>query len=172
MVKKWNVPSAFNLEKGKVLPNSFFSSDKTLLDVQHRYKIIEVNAYVNGSGVPCLLSFGYENEQGEHVPGRDMIELIPNSLDLKTFQLKDKDYIWQISGVFKNGLLNSITFKSKLGREATFEDENSNNSGDSFNFVSKQNEIPSCFFGATLQTIPMTDEVKICYIGFEFMSDW
>lgn len=78
--------------------------------------MVEVNAYVNGSGVPCLLSFVYENEQGEHIPGRDMIELIPNALELKSFQLKDKDYIWQISGSLKNGLLNSISFKSKLGR--------------------------------------------------------
>lgn len=58
-VKKWNVPSAYNIEKGKVLPNSFFSSDKTLLDSQHRYKIVEVAAYVNGSGIPCLLNFVY-----------------------------------------------------------------------------------------------------------------
>jgi hypothetical protein len=30
-VKKWNVPEGFILEKGKVLPNSIFISDKGVL---------------------------------------------------------------------------------------------------------------------------------------------
>ena len=39
-VKKWNMPQTFSLEMGKVLPNSTFTSDKSVLDTQHRYKIV------------------------------------------------------------------------------------------------------------------------------------
>ncbi len=97
-----------------------------------------------------------------------MVEIIPSNVEIKTFQLKEKDYIWQIFGKFKQGVLNSITFKSKLGREQTFEDDNSPNAGESFNFSSKPNEIPSCFYGATITT---PGETKICYIGFEFTDE-
>ena len=39
-VKKWNVPEAFHVEMGKVLPNSNFVSDKNVLDPTHSYKIM------------------------------------------------------------------------------------------------------------------------------------
>lgn len=45
-----------------------------------------------------------------------MIETIPSSLEMQTLQLKEKDYIWQINGTFKQGILVSIHFKSKLGK--------------------------------------------------------
>ena len=60
-VKKWNMPETFHVEMGKVLPNSNFSSDKTILDSSHNYKIIEVTVYTNATGVPCLLHFVYES---------------------------------------------------------------------------------------------------------------
>ena len=43
---------------------------------------------------------------------------------MRTFSLADKDYLSQITGKFNNGLLSSITFKSKLGKESAFEDNN------------------------------------------------
>jgi hypothetical protein len=71
---------------------------------------------------------------------------------MSSFKLKDKDYLWQISGKFTHGLLSSITFRSKLGKEQVYEDSNSFEAGDPFAFSSKPNDIPSCFYGATLST--------------------
>ena len=107
---------------GKVLPNSNFISDKNILDPTHSYKIMEAYVYVNETGVPCLLSFAYESETGERVQGREMIENIPSHLELKAFSAPEKDYIWKIHGTFKQGVLSAITFKTKLGKEETFED--------------------------------------------------
>ena len=53
-----------------------------------------------------------------------MVENIPQNLQLKSFILKEKDYVSRISGSFKQGVLNSITFHSKLGSEMSFEDDN------------------------------------------------
>ena len=110
------------MEMGKVLPNSNFISDKNILDPSHSYKITEAYVYTNGNGTPCLLSFAYESEIGERVQGKEMIENIPANLELKPFKVQEKDYIWKISGNFKQGLLCSITFKTKLGKEETYED--------------------------------------------------
>jgi len=67
------------------------------------------------------------------------------------FKLKEKDYLSRISGKFTHGLLSSITLCSKLGKEMTFEDSNSSEAGDGFTFFAKPNDIPSCFYGATLR---------------------
>jgi len=45
-----------------------------------------------------------------------MVENIPQNLELKVFQLQHQDFLWKISGTFKQGILSSITFKSKLGK--------------------------------------------------------
>ena len=84
-------------------------------------------------------------------------------MELKAFSAPEKDYIWKIHGTFKQGVLSAITFKTKLGKEETFEDENFRNSGDEFTFYPKSTETPACFYGATIQT---SEEVKICYLGF------
>lgn len=60
-IKKWNVPEGFSMEKGKVLPNSTFCSDKNLLEPHHKYKIIEAEVWCDGNGVPCLVRFIYQN---------------------------------------------------------------------------------------------------------------
>lgn len=62
-----------------------------------------------------------------------MVENIPQNLELKSFILKEKDYISRITGSFKQGVLNSIAFRSKLGSEISFEDDNSKG-GEPFNF--------------------------------------
>jgi len=74
--------------------------------------------------------------------------------------------MYRISGSFKQGLLASITFRSKLGSEVTFEDENSKSGGEMFNFHREANDIPSCFYGATITTSTYPQEIKICYLGF------
>lgn len=60
----------------------------------------------------------------ELIEGGEMTENIPQNLELSSFKLKDKDYLWHISGKFTHGLLSSLTLKSKLGKEETFEDKN------------------------------------------------
>jgi hypothetical protein len=47
------------MEKGKVLPNSNFTSDKPILQTNHKYKIVEAEVWCDGNGVPCLLRFTY-----------------------------------------------------------------------------------------------------------------
>lgn len=139
-IKKWNVPSGFFcLEKGKILPDSTFFSDKNILEAHHKYKIIEVNVWTNPSGIPCLLKFFYENESGQKVEGNSMMSSIPNSYEINVFKMKDKDYLSQIKGVFSHGLLNSIVFVSKFGKEIELKDENEEEEGDQFNFLSKPN---------------------------------
>ena len=70
---------------------------------------------------------------------------------MKAFNLAEKDYLWQITGKFTSGLLSSITLKSKLGKEAVFEDSNPQQMGEPFNFYSKPNDIPCCFYGAIIR---------------------
>ncbi len=66
-MKKWNVPEGFSMEKGKVLPNSTFISDKAVLLPDHKYKMVEAEIWCDGNGVPNLLRFIYENEIGERI---------------------------------------------------------------------------------------------------------
>jgi hypothetical protein len=80
-----------------------------------------------------------------------MAENIPQNLEINVFKLKEKDYVWHISGKFTNGLLSSLTLRSKLGKESIYEDGNSSEAGDSFSFSSKSNDIPSCLYGATIR---------------------
>lgn len=54
-----------------------------------------------------------------------MTDSIPHNLEPSAWQLKDKDYLSQISGKFVHGMLASLTLKSKLGKEAVWEDSNS-----------------------------------------------
>ena len=85
-------------------------------------------------------------------------------------RLKEKDYLFQISGRFTHGVLSAITLRSKLGQEATFEDPTAVAPSEGFSFFSQPDDIPSCFYGATIT--PTASEVRICYLGCEFMSDW
>ena len=55
------------MEKGKVLPNSTFISDKAVLLPDHKYKMVEAEIWCDGNGVPNLLRFIYENEIGERI---------------------------------------------------------------------------------------------------------
>ena len=52
----------------------------------------------------------------------------------------------------------------------TFEDSKSTEAGDGFSFFAKPNDIPSCFYFATMR--PRESDIRICYLGCEFVSDW
>lgn len=54
------------------MPNSIFVSDKGVLDGQSKYKIVEIQVWCDGNGVPCLLHFNYENQEGEIIEGKEM----------------------------------------------------------------------------------------------------
>jgi hypothetical protein len=49
-----------------------------------------------------------------------MVENIPQNLEMDVFKLQEKDYVWHISGKFTNGLLSSLTLRSKLGKESVY----------------------------------------------------
>ena len=46
-VKKWNVPQGYCLEKGKIMPDSIFFSDKSTLQKVNKSKIEEIRVWTN-----------------------------------------------------------------------------------------------------------------------------
>lgn len=66
-VKKWMIPQGYCLEKGKIMPDSIFFSDKALLKDSKKSKIKEVNIWHDPEENPCLLQFFYEDEKSEQI---------------------------------------------------------------------------------------------------------
>ena len=85
--KKWNVPEGYLIQKGKVLPNSSFYTDKNLLSNKGKFKITQVDVWVDGMGIPCLLKFIYDGGN-QILEGTDMLPNIPNSLECSSFRVK------------------------------------------------------------------------------------
>lgn len=46
-VKKWVIPQGYALEKGKIMPDSIFFSDKTILKSVKKSKIIKVHVWTD-----------------------------------------------------------------------------------------------------------------------------
>lgn len=120
-VKKWMIPQGYMQEKGKVLPDSIFYSDKVELKTSKKSKIIMVHVWADSAGSPSLIQFSYQNEENKIIRG-----LIPYSLgelqDLedKIIEYKEGDYLAKITGRFDQGFLTNITFISKFGKKETF----------------------------------------------------
>ena len=69
------------------------------------------------------MQFNYQNENGEHIEG---IQLVPNassSLELVVFKMKEGDYLHKIKGHFFEGEMVGIQFISKFGREFTVQSD-------------------------------------------------
>ena len=49
------------MEKGKIMPDSIFFSDKTILKDSKKTKIIQVNIWSDPEDNPCVVQFVYEN---------------------------------------------------------------------------------------------------------------
>ena len=63
------VPQGYCLEKGKIVPDSIFFSDKTILKGANKTKITKVHIWSNQEDIPNMIQFVYEDEEGEKIEG-------------------------------------------------------------------------------------------------------
>lgn len=167
-VKRWIIPQGYVQERGKILPDSVFFSDKAELRTAKKSKIVKVHVWADAAGVPALCQFFYQSEESRIVAG-----IVPFALgDLQHFEdrfveYKEGDYLAKIQGKISEGLVTSLTFLSKFGKKEVF---NPAGLGEEWRFEPRPNEIPTCMFGSTVKDA--SDKIRICYIGCEFIEDW
>lgn len=53
------VPQGYIQEKGKVMPDSIFYSDKMDLKMAKKHKIIRAHVWMDSAGSPCIIQFHY-----------------------------------------------------------------------------------------------------------------
>ena len=68
------------MEKGKVLPDCIFFSDKTTLIEAKKTKIVEVIVWANEDQIPNLIQFNYEDETNHLIEGIQIVSNISPSL--------------------------------------------------------------------------------------------
>ncbi len=73
-IKKWMIPQGYMQERGKVLPDSIFYSDKMELKQSKKSKITKVQVWTDSAGSPSLCQFTYQNQELRKITG-----LIPYS---------------------------------------------------------------------------------------------
>lgn len=88
-------------------------------------------------------------------------------LEDKIIEYKEGDYLAKITGRFDQGFLTNITFISKFGKKETF---HAGAPGEEFKFDPRPNEIPTCFFAASIKD--GRGNLRLCHIGCEFIPDW
>ena len=145
------VPQGYCLEKGKIVPDSIFFSDKTILKGANKTKITKVHIWSNQEDIPNMIQFVYEDEEGEKIEGIQPIQPVPSSLEYNVFRLKEKDYIYKIKTFFKRGQLLGVHLISKFGKEMKIESELARTEGELFVFEPRPNQIPSLAFGAYIK---------------------
>jgi hypothetical protein len=105
-------------EKGKVMPDSIFYSDKMELKMARKHKIIKAHVWMDSAGSPSVLQFFYLTEENREIAG-----LLPlaqgdlQDLDDKIIEYKEGDYLSKIMGRFNEGILTSLTLISKFGKK-------------------------------------------------------
>ena len=72
------IPQGYCLERGKIMPESIFFSDKTLLKDSKKTKIIEVHLWLDTNHVINALQFFYENEKGKIIEGIQPLNVAPS----------------------------------------------------------------------------------------------
>lgn len=72
-----------------------------------------------------------------------------------------------MQGKINEGIITTIIFISKFGKKEVF---NASGMGEDWKFDPRPNEIPTCMFGATVKDL--SDKIKICYMGCQFVEDW
>lgn len=102
-VKKWIIPQGYCLEKGKIMPDSVFFSDKTVLAETKKSRIVEVSVWVDSDDIPNIIQFRYQDEKKKHIEGIQPIPYPSSSLELNVFKLKEGDYLHKIKGTFFEG---------------------------------------------------------------------
>ena len=119
-VKKWMIPQGYVLEKGKILPNSIFFSDKTILAEARKSKIIEVSIWADHDDIPNILQFTYSDESKHTIEGIQPVPNVPSSLELSVFKMKEGDYLHKTRGKFLDGEIISLELVSKYGKTMKF----------------------------------------------------
>ena len=66
-VKRWMIPQGYMLEKGKVLPDSIFYSDKMELRTAKKHKVIRAKVWFDSAHSPSLCQFHYRTEEDKEV---------------------------------------------------------------------------------------------------------
>lgn len=74
------IPDGYCLERGKILPDSVFFSDKILLRDSKKTKIVKVKIWVDGNKAPNLFQFYYKDMKGKIIEGHQPYENIPEFL--------------------------------------------------------------------------------------------
>ena len=168
-VKRWTIPTGYCLEKGKIMPNSIFFSDKAILKDSKKTKIVQINTWTDGNGTPTSFQFFYENELGDILQGVHPVAENPENLTVHEWQMTEGDYLAKLKGQFIDNELIGITFQSRFNKKKTFRID-SPEEGHEFKFQPRPDEIPSCLFGAYSKN--SEDEYYMCHIGCQFMTDW
>ena len=133
------IPQGYCLEKGKILPDSIFFSDKTLLKQSKKSKIVQINIWHNTEEVPCRLQFNYQNENGDEIEGNQPVPNAASSLQMVVFKMKEGDYLHKIKGHFLEGELVGIQLISKFGKQFSVESLTAKSEGQSFSFEPRPN---------------------------------
>ena len=114
------IPQGYVLEKGKILPNSIFFSDKTILAEARKSKIIEVSIWADHDDIPNILQFTYSDESKHTIEGIQPVPNVPSSLELSVFKMKEGDYLHKTRGKFLDGEIISLELVSKYGKTMKF----------------------------------------------------
>ena len=59
-VKRWMVPQGYAQERGKVLPDSIFYSDKMELRTVKKHRIVLAHVWMDSAGSPSVCQFSYQ----------------------------------------------------------------------------------------------------------------
>ena len=115
------IPQGYMMEKGKVLPDSIFYSDKMELRMAKKHKIVKVHVWMDSAGAPSLCQFHYQIEDNRQVDGLLPIPIGDlQDFDDKLIEYKDGDYLSKITGKFNEGIMTSLTLYSKFGNKEIF----------------------------------------------------
>lgn len=112
------VPQGYSQERGKVLPDSIFYSDKMELRTAKKHKIIMAQVWMDSAGSPSVCQFSYRTAENKEIKG-----LLPlpqgdlQDLEDRVIEYKDGDYLAKIVGKFNEGMITSLTLHSKFGKK-------------------------------------------------------
>ena len=93
------IPQGYVREKGKILPDSTFFSDKNQLNKTSKSKIIKIQVWSDSAHSPVLCQFYYSLEDGRVING--IVPYTPSeleSLETKVIEFKEGDYLSKLNG--------------------------------------------------------------------------
>jgi hypothetical protein len=115
------IPSGYMQERGRVLPDSTFYSDKMELKNAKKHKIIMAHVWHDSAGAPCVVQFHYNTEENRQIDGLLPLPLGElQEMEDRVIEYKEGDYLAKIMGRFNEGILTSLTLLSKFGKKETF----------------------------------------------------